>query len=182
MRIFIAIDIPASLKEKVFDFVCELKKRSEKGIKFVEKENLHLTLKFLGEVEKNNLDLVVEKLNGVSFHPFKLNLKDVGCFPDFFNPRVFWIGITDEKKDFFSLYKNIVSFLPEGLFEEEEETTPHLTIARFKSKPSKEFIDFIKSKKGIDFGEFVVKSFCIYESKLTPYGPVYKKVIEFFSK
>ncbi|MGC8764291.1 MAG: RNA 2',3'-cyclic phosphodiesterase [Brevinematia bacterium] len=183
MRIFIAIDLPLELKNKISGFVEVLKKKENRGIKYVAAENLHLTLKFIGEIGDKNLKLIIEALSKISFKPFNLELKSTGCFPTFFNPRVLWIGTKDEDSHLFDLYKNIVSNLPEDLIKKDEhDFSPHLTIARFKSKPSNEFINFLKSENNHDFGEFSVKSFCVYESMLKPSGAVYTKLKEFFCK
>ena len=181
MRVFIAVNIPDDTKDRIYSFIEILKKKESEGIKYVAKENLHLTLKFLGEIDKDNLELINESLSNIDFNLFNLILKGTGCFPSLLNPRVLWIGIKDDKKNLFNLFRKIESNLPKNLSKgEDRDFSPHLTIARFKLKPAEEFIDFIKSEKDIYFGKLFVTSFCIYESILKSSGPVYIKLNEFF--
>ncbi|MCM8807083.1 MAG: RNA 2',3'-cyclic phosphodiesterase [Candidatus Omnitrophica bacterium] len=179
MRIFIGIEIPENLRENLKEIIEKIKKiRESKPVKI---ENLHITLKFLGEIEEKKISLIKEKLKICSsnFKSFNVEIKGLGSFPSEKNLRVLWIGVEDD-----GLLKKLKNKIEEELkefgFEEEKEFISHITIARFKSVPNLNFIREIKEKyKDFSFGKFLVKDFHLYESKLTPEGPIYKKIEKF---
>jgi len=179
MRTFIGIDLPEEIKLNLKEVVDRLKKIKE--AKPVKIENLHITLKFLGEVEEKEIEKIKERLKGCAknFNSFDVEVKGVGVFPSEKKVRVLWIGALDDgylKK----LNKKIEEEMEKFGFEKEKEFVSHITVARFKSVPNLNLIkDLIEKYKDFLFGKFSVKNFQLYESKLTPDGPVYK-IIENF--
>jgi 2'-5' RNA ligase len=172
MRCFIAIDIPEEIKEKIMKIEKELEEKIKESAKFVERENLHITLKFLGEIEENKAQKIKEIINSIPFTPFKIKLKGVGVFPNEKFIRVIWIG--GESKEL----EDIAKYLDEKLKSEKfksEEFIIHLTIARVKSKVN--ISDFLKKYQGYEFGEFEVDNVSqikLKKSILTSKGPVYE--------
>ncbi len=138
--------------------------------KLTELENLHLTLKFLGEISEDKLKEVKERLGKIEFKEFEAHLLHVGCFVYKRNPRIAWVKIAG--KEIYDLQKRIDEVL-EGLFTKEERFMSHLTLARIKYvKDKKEFIDYIE-KLSVKPLKFKVKSFKLKESKLGLLGPDY---------
>ena len=179
MRIFLAIDIPQNLKKEIKKFISDCYKIENKNIKYVEEENLHITLKFFGEVEKEKVKEIQNSFSNIKQSNFCLRLSKIGCFPDFKRAKVLWIGIEDSKE-----LNNFFNFIEEkcislGFKSEEREFRPHITIARFKSQPENNIIDFLTNNIKKEFGEFFADRFILYESKLTPRGPIYSKIQEF---
>jgi len=169
MRCFLAIDLNDEIKESIYSIL----KNYENGIKKVEKENLHITLHFFGELPENDVKKISETLNSVKFHPFRIKIKGIGAFPSFNYIRVLWVGVkSDELKNLVREIYNALE-LPMKKFES------HITIARVKRKPSKELMDIIERYKHVDVGEQVVDKFVLKKSILTPNGPIYEDIKEF---
>ncbi len=176
MRLFIAIKIPGSLRDKVSLLIDKVRKIKVKA-KFVEKENLHITLKFLGEVNENKVDDIRKILTQISLNTksFNILLKGLGVFPSLNFIRVLWIGCKSE--ELIKLINEINEKLSALGFKKEKEF-PHLTIARIKER-SEKLIDFINKNKEIDIGSFKVNCFYLMKSKLTREGPIYSNVSKF---
>lgn len=168
MRLFLAIDIPDEIKEKIIAIQNQMK--NEIPANYVERENLHITLKFIGEVKEIEM---LDPLHEIGFEPFKISLSQVGVFPNEEYIRVIWIGIDKGADQINRLHQNIESKIP---FERSEKYHPHITIARVRSKIHN------RSKKLLNTGlddEFEVKKFILYKSTLTPSGPVYQKLASY---
>lgn len=175
-RIFIGIKIPDEISEKIIGFIKDKSISKISNLKTVEQENLHITLKFLGEVEEENVPKIIEELSSTSFSPFKVEVKNIGAFPSVEYPRVIWIGAIS--KEIYDLKKILDISLKKLKFEEEKNFISHITIGRIKrgnlSTKIKELM-----KENISFGEFFVNKFTLFESILTPSGPIYKNIREF---
>lgn len=178
-RVFLAIKIPEEISEKIYDFIIKNVSRIE-GIKPVEKENLHITLKFFGEIREEEINRISIKIKeGLkNSKPFKVNIKGIGVFPEPDNPRVIWIGtISDE---IYTLKVKIDEVLEKIGFEKERNFVSHITIGRVKKAKSPEKIKkILKDSANIDFGEFTATKITFFESILTPKGPIYKPITEF---
>lgn len=173
MRTFIAIDIPEEIKEKIIDIQ---KKLPEFKGKLTERENLHLTLKFLGEVDENKIEKIKEKLREIKFNPFKTEIDSLGVFDNrkshkYEQSLIVWLHM----KNCDALQEQIDSKL-ERLFEKEKRFMSHLTIARVKSvKNKKDFTEKLY-KINVPKMNFYVDSFILKESKLTEKSSIYKDI------
>jgi|TARA_B100001964_G_scaffold245071_1_gene329674 2'-5' RNA ligase len=171
MRLFIAIKIPEDIKE----YISELQKQIDTAnnkISLVNKDNIHLTLKFLGEVQPNDIETIKESLNNVKFKSFSVHLNDVDVFPNENYIRVIWIGLEPEE-NILELQKNIDESL-KSLFRKEKDFKPHLTLARVKYIEDKNnFINKLKNIK-IENKKIDISNFRLVKSTLTPEGPVYE--------
>jgi len=175
MRLFIAIDIPEDLKEKLSRIVTRLKKCGLDA-KWVNTSNIHMTLKFLGETREEDLDKIENIINATSsmFTKLELNTAGFGFFPSENSPRVFFLSTDNEE-----ILKNISLQLEDKLeilgFPKEGRFKSHLTIARFRSKKN---IDCLKEEiKNISIkAKFAVSEIILFKSLLKPTGPVYEKV------
>jgi len=164
MRTFIAIDLPEKIKKEIVKIQEQLPEF--KG-KITEKENLHLTLKFLGEVNEERLEEVKRKLKGIKLKQFETEIKDIGMFSE----RIIWLKMTNCNE----LQKEIDERL-NYLFEEEKRFMGHLTIARVKElEDRKKFMIELRKMK-IPEMKFTVKNFYLKKSKLGRPGPVYEDI------
>ncbi len=169
IRCFIAIDIH---NNHVFKLLDELKNIS--GLKPVEKENLHITLKFLGEIDQRLVNDIYNEIKGLSnFKAFNIILKGMGAFPNLRNPRVVWIGIGNEAP-LISINNYIENILIRYGFKKEN-FKPHLTVGRIKHSRAKIHVQKIIEKyMNTNFGEVFIDTIKIKKSTLTPKGPIYE--------
>jgi 2'-5' RNA ligase len=176
IRTFIAIDIDSATRKRIVEFVESLRKH-QFDIKWVKPENIHLTIKFLGNILENSYDKLymgVEKAVE-NTDIIKLRVHGTGVFPGTKNPRVFWVGVTGEKEKLLSLKQDIEYSLQRAGFPKEvREFSPHITIGRFRTWKKIESLERIITGSGdLFFGEFYVSSVKVYRSELTPVGPEY---------
>ncbi len=168
MRCFIAIELEKDIINKIEDLKSEF---NMDGIKLVEKENLHITVKFLGEIDDNTLEKI--KMLDLPIEPIESRVGHVGVFPSEDYIRVIWIGASN----LIELFKNIDRLLSELGFKEENEYIPHITIGRVKflrNKNDKKLLkDKIKKYKNVELGTFKVKNIVLMKSLLTNQGPKY---------
>jgi len=171
-RCFIAIEFSDEVIREIAR-IQELLVKTKFTGKLTELENLHLTLKFLGEIDDKKIEEVKKKLKTIKFSEMKLKLGKIGTFSIHGNPNIVWIKV--EGKEIYDLQKKIDEALT-GLFKPEERFMSHLTIARIKYvKDKKGFSERIDSihVKSIEFG---VSSFKLKKSELKPIGPTYSDI------
>jgi len=171
MRCFIAIDIPNEIKKKIEPLIKEL---NVNGIKPVEVDNLHITIKFLGEINEGKRKKVEKTLNHISFLPFSISLAGIGAFPNENYIRVIWIG--SYSSELVDLIKEIDEKMFRLGFKRERDYVPHLTIARVKRRPEIDLKTFLTKYKSKEFGSFVVYNIKLKKSTLTSKGPIYEDV------
>ena len=171
MRLFIAAELPDEIKKNIAKLIGELK-TTDAAVKWVEANNLHLTLKFMGNVADKEIDKWIDwtkKKVGGSGGGFRLKLEGMGTFPEGKHPRVVWVGGSNGSKN--------LRTTAEAL--EEAEFVSHVTIGRIKEHKG---VDKLKGKivgyKDAKFGEAKINSIFIMKSTLTPKGPVYEKIKE----
>ncbi len=174
MRCFLAVDVPEELRKKFMDV-----QRTFSGVcraKFVEPENLHITLKFFGDVDEDKVKEIIEEIAKFNDEtPVKVRFTRIGGFPSNTYVKVLWIGVAGLEE-----LQEKLSKAAESLgFPTKRKEKPHLTIGRVKSVSSKK--DFLEKmdQKG-PFGEMTVKNIKLKKSDLTKQGPVYEdlKVFE----
>ncbi len=172
-RGFIAVEVEVT--EEIKSFMENLK-RSNAKIKLVEPENLHLTLKFLGDTREDKIEEITSIIEESSreVKPFEITLEKTGVFPNPSSMRVIWIGVTGGEK-----LKTIADKLDEklvklGYKKEGRGFKPHLTIARVKKPGDKNKIKPILEKyKDTCFGRTKIEEIHLKKSTLTPSGPIY---------
>lgn len=182
MRTFIAVEIPKDIQKAIGDYVDSIM-GSFKDIKWVSPGNLHLTIKFLGEVKESdlkNLNDCVEKAAS-DFSPFIMALSNIGFFPSSKNTKVIWIGADGGADNLLDLFQELENFLENLGFDREARAfSPHLTIGRVKKKKKHNYPVNINPEELPEFEpvKFYVKSIAIIKSTLTPQGPIYEKLYE----
>ena len=167
MRCFIGIDLPiVAVKE-----IQKIQKKLEPNFtgRLTSSENLHLTLKFLGEIEDEAINDVKKRLSSITHPPFELTLKDVGVFSQKFI-KIIWVKVSDVPLQ--PLVDNCLS----DIFEPENRFMGHITIARVKSLADKNSFLRLIDKTRVNEISFIVRDFYLKESILTKDGPIYKDI------
>jgi len=176
VRSFIAVNLNPKIKEYLTSLQ-NILNIPESKIKWVEKNNLHLTMKFLGDISLEQTELVKLILKEITsrYSPFIIRLSStIGTFPTYKMPRIIWIGIKEDANQLNELYNSIeVMLYKEGFSRENKEFSSHITIGRVKF--IRDMTNFIQILKRIEVNNFTqeVDSIDLMESKLTPNGPIY---------
>ena len=138
--------------------------------------SIHITLKFLGEIDEKTLGRVKEALSALRFDPFEISLAGVKGNPPP-NPRVIWCEVRDNGgcRRLFELVEGALA--PLGIPREKRPYTPHATLARVK-RPDPSLIPVLKSLDAEEFGSCPVRSIRLKKSTLTPAGPIYEDLLE----
>ena len=176
MRCFIAIDLPTEVKEELSKIQESIPKDIAK-FKLVEKENLHLTMRFLGEISDGDITKVKEALKSLNYKKFTAALDKTGVFPSLSHIKILWVGLEPEKQ-IKELRDNIEKVLAKADFPKDERFEAHLTIARVKSiKDKTAFAKRVKEIRAKPL-HFDINSIKLKKSTLTDQGPIYEDVFE----
>jgi 2'-5' RNA ligase len=168
MRLFVALSLP----DAVVDSLLALQ-GGVPGARWQTREQLHLTLRFIGEVDGLGMVAIDDALSTISAPAFRLELKAVGSFGGK-TPRDLWAGV--KPSDALShLQRKIESALQRiGLPAEKRKYTPHVTLARLKGSQNGRVVDFLTHHALYASGEFPVDGFILYSSKMTSDGSIYR--------
>ncbi|MEW6040493.1 MAG: RNA 2',3'-cyclic phosphodiesterase [Elusimicrobiota bacterium] len=190
MRLFASVEVTDDVKNIAYRIIENLKKANA-DVKWVEKENLHITMKFLGEQPDEKLIKIKEalKLAASNSQRCKIKIENIGTFPGSKNIRVIWLGVTAEIDKLKLLAQNVDESLSKINFEKEKrEFSPHLTIGRVRSNKNisklSDTIELLqkdellnKNTNSVDVNELV-----LFQSKLSPHGPEYSVIERFHLK
>ena len=182
MRTFIAIELSPEIKESLARIQSHLK-YSGADVKWVETDNIHLTLKFLGDITEENCGKIRSILDeiGRSVKPFEMSVKDIGAFPNIDYPRIIWVGLDKGTVESKILAEKIgKEVLKIGFQKEPRPFTPHLTIGRVRSPKNKEALKqkFTTHSLQLTTKPQLISSIMLFQSTLTPKGPIYTKLHE----
>jgi len=179
IRTFIAVDLPFQIKEKIASLQTDLKS-SQCKIAWVKPENIHLTLKFLGNVEEQLIERIEQGIRVAAgkITPFTLEVKGVGAFPNFSKAKVIWIGAVRDTAILNQLAESIDNQMHLLGFENENRYfKAHFTIGRVKSaKGINTVIDKIQHNSNFNAGSFQVNEILIMRSDLKPSGAEYSQL------
>jgi 2'-5' RNA ligase len=180
MRSFIAIEIE---NQDVLNRISNLQSTlydTGANIKLVKPENVHITLKFLGDVDPFLIKKISNTLQTVRFKPFNATLSGVGVFPSIRRINVVWAGITVGASTFVTLHRQIELQLQAlSISPSRRGFKPHVTIARLRSARNiNHLVQIVLALKDYDFGTFTVHSLKLKESVLTPQGPRYSTLVK----
>ncbi len=176
IRLFIAVPIPRDLRNNIARYQSELKQFGG-HVKWVDPENIHLTIKFLGDTPPELIpdikDRIVAAVNKVD--PFEISIEGVGAFPNFKRPRVFWVGAKDRENRLQLLANKIAEGMEALGFEREKRSfSAHLTLGRVKdSRTVHAIINELKERSQFSIGHFSADCIQLIKSQLTRSGPIY---------
>jgi 2'-5' RNA ligase len=179
VRTFIAVTLDASLQPPIEALINKLA-TSRAGVKWVAPHNIHVTLKFLGNVDENRLPDVYAACEraAVGSEPIDLEIKTLGCFPGLKRPRVVWVGIEKGQDAIKQLQKKVEQELARiGFPKEDRKFQAHLTIGRVKDQKAVGGLrPLIEEEQNVVIGSMRVEKFSVIKSKTLPTGPVYEEL------
>ncbi len=179
MRLFVALELSEEVRRRLVECQRELKKIPE--ARTVAADNLHLTVKFLGEIPEAEVERVAEEvgLSLASFAPFKMTVRGLGCFPDARNPRVLWAAAEPHNGPA-RMNRELESRLAPLGVAEEKRFAAHITIARFRAVPNRARLDeIIEHNAEKVFGRVDAHRVVLMRSQLSASGSVYAVVKTF---
>jgi len=149
-------------------------------VKAVEEENIHITLKFLGEIPEERTARVAELVRGISFKPFTLEFRGVGVFPAPSRPSVVWAGVSGEASEMLAVFTELEWGLKALGFEQERRPfQPHVTLCRVRGGRNRtQLAEAVKAMEDEEFGPLRVEHIRLKKSVLTRSGPIYSTVAE----
>lgn len=179
LRLFLAVEISDTV---ILEKITQIQKRlgdTKTKMTLVRPENLHLTLKFLGNVSETLVDPISDIMQKIDSAPFQVAIDKLGCFPRPARPRVIWLGLSLG----YDQLAKIANFLDKNLhalgFEREKRNfSAHLTLARVKSRADPKLVQYLKEYSNVAIGNFVVNEIVLKKSTLTPKGPIYEALRE----
>ena len=179
IRSFIAFELPAAVLSLLDNLQQELKSLQLK-VRWVRPENIHLTLKFLGDIDPGDIANVGEAMAAAvgEWAPLKLSVGGIGFFPGVKRPRVIWVGLGGEIQALQNLQRNLDQRLADlGFAKEKKSFKGHLTLGRFKGASNRETIRQIMSDYS-DAGreEFTANRIILFKSDLKPSGAIYTRL------
>ncbi len=180
MRAFIAIEINDAVRDNLLRAQERIGSKSAK-IKFVERENFHVTLKFLGEIDEALAEDVKSVLEEIAkkHKKHRVRVKGIGVFPNPNYVRVIWAGIENDE-GINAIAKDVEREMRRLGFKKDKDFVAHITIGRVKFVRDKvELAMALKDLANEDFGEFDVEAIELKKSTLTPKGPIYETVARF---
>ncbi|AWV89021.1 RNA 2',3'-cyclic phosphodiesterase [Bradymonas sediminis] len=189
-RLFVALDLAIGVVEELLNIQEEFHAYLDANgdlpqtrMRWTHPENIHLTLKFLGDTDDALVSRLSDTISGLvkPLFPFEVETKGLGFFPAPELPRIFWCGFAPESAEVLALLQQAIERdLGELGFEPNERAFhPHITLGRVKSRANPNFAKFAQKYENKSFGKSYVKDFVLYESILTPKGPVYQVVERF---
>lgn len=182
IRTFIAVNLNKEIREHLASLQ-NILNIPETKIKWVEKDNLHLTMKFLGYISLEQTQLIKSELKEISNRCSPIIIKlssNIGIFPTYKMPRIIWVGIKEGTNELKEIYNSIENNLYNKDFpRENKDFSGHITIGRVKFIRDK--ANFIQILKRIEVNNLTheVNSIDLMESKLTPNGPIYNIAAKF---
>lgn len=175
-RLFIAIDLPATIRQKLVHIQHELEKLDLFTGKFTRIEQLHLTLKFIGDVEEQKVSQIEQILTQVKYHKITASLGKLGVFPSKKFISVIWIELNGKIHD---LIKELNAALESIVVREQREFVSHITLARVKSLIHRDELLVAIEKMPTESQEFEITEFVLKESELTEHGARHQVIARF---
>jgi 2'-5' RNA ligase len=180
IRSFLAFELPPSIKKHLWEISGELQ-QSHLPVRWVKKENIHLTIIFLGSVNEDTIHAIGERASAVAqrFSVIKIGLNGVGVFPNWRRPRVLWIGIEGDTETLSHLRDELQRELsPLGFTPEDRPFRPHLTLGRFKGPLQRddELKWILDRFHDISTTLECLNELILFKSDLKPSGPVYARM------
>ena len=181
IRSFLAFDIESHEVKNKLAKAQALLAQTGADLKLVETQNIHVTMRFLGNITPQMVERVFEEMKKVQFTPFNVQIKGLGAFPDIHHPRVVWAGITEGQDQLRSVFSQLEPKLRElGFAPDPKGFSAHLTLARVRSGRNKaELAKALTENANYDFGTIRAECLRLKQSVLSPKGPVYSTLKEY---
>jgi 2'-5' RNA ligase len=178
MRVFIAIDLPNEVRDRLREVQQELRSLTN-SVRWVAPESIHITLKFVGQVPEKRIEDIDTALRGVTWKAFTVTVRGVGFFPGTRSPRVFWAGM--EAPTMKGLAEHLDTRMERLGFDKEKRAfRPHITLARAKeSRIDSSLVLGATQYEEHNFGSFTADRVFLFQSTLKPSGAVYEKLKEY---
>ena len=172
-RLFVAIDLPDSARQLLADLDPHIR-----GVRWVQPDQMHLTLGFFGDVPEDTQLKLREKLSAVEFGAFFLPVTGVGVFSSKGAPKIISIGVGKAHPHLFQIHKRVQeAALAVGIEPELRPWHPHITIARCRDVSAQGLRKFLQTNAEFDAGMVRVDAFYLYSSRLTPAGPIHTREV-----
>ncbi|MFA5365336.1 MAG: RNA 2',3'-cyclic phosphodiesterase [Candidatus Bathyarchaeia archaeon] len=184
IRTFFAFDIEDETITRLLTKAQGMLASTGADLKMVEPQNIHLTVRFLGDTSPAMVDPIYEEMKQIKFTPIEVELKGLGVFPRLTNPRVVWAGITKGAKELTNVFAQLEPRLRGLVFAPDNKGfSPHLTIARVRTGRNKpQLVKLVQELGNFEFGTAKVSCLRLKKSDLTPRGPIYSNLLEVCAK
>ena len=183
IRAFLAIEPPENILQEISRLQDKLKREISGRLSWTRPQGQHLTLKFFGDISKEDITSISAAVQKRVVAEQKLNMKieKLGVFPDAKRPRVLWCGIAGDVEKLINLQKKLDGdFAAIGFPAEDRSFKAHLTLARIKDpRDITGMSEALKKYDSFKAGEFIADKLFLFQSKLSPHGAVYTKLAEF---
>ncbi|MBM3252106.1 MAG: RNA 2',3'-cyclic phosphodiesterase [Candidatus Omnitrophica bacterium] len=181
IRAFIAIELNKDIQDSLAKIQSQLR-AARADVKWVKPENIHLTLKFIGNIEIDLVIKIKEILQEISkiFQNVPADLNELGAFPKIKNPRVIWVGMQTGKDKVIAILEELEKRLAEiGIAKEEKEFHPHVTLGRLRSPHNRsDLVAMLEKNIKIPPLNFTIDKIVLFKSALAPQGPIYEPQAE----
>jgi len=180
MRAFTALEVSGQVLDSLVAFQDEIRKTGA-DVKMVERENLHFTVKFLGEISEEQAAEADSRLRRLALKGAEVEVRGAGAFPAPTRPRVLWAGVAKEHDALISPVANLVISSLEGIGERDDRPfRAHITLGRVRSgRNSRELAELLTTNRERTFGKVRLSALKLKSSMLTPAGPIYKDLGEY---
>jgi 2'-5' RNA ligase len=180
MRAFLAFEVSEDVTARLLGTQEELR-RTGADLGIVGRENIHFTVKFLGDVPDGAADEIDARINKLELSGIEVAVRGVGVFPDLQRPRVVWAGVAAEDEGRMESLSNGIIEALDGIGRpEDHEFHAHITLARVRGPRNKgSLASFVRRNAALDFGRTGIASLKLKSSVLTPSGPIYSDVREY---
>ena len=182
MRVFIAIELPESVRSRIAALVGRLRESGAR-VSWVRPENMHLTLRFLGEADPEPVERLEHILSDAykATPAFALQVQGTGAFPNTRKPSVIWVGVGPLEGPLMQVQDAAEAAARAiGLPPEKKAFHAHITLARIRNaRAARPLMERFEEERDFDAGEFSVASVSLFSSQLTPKGPIYARLEEY---
>ncbi len=174
MRAFVALEVTERVRESLVEFQSEVRSTGA-DLKLVEKENLHFTVKFLGDITEAQATEAASRIGSLRLQSVEVEVRGAGAFPSPSNPRVVWAGVAHEHEQMVAPIAAAVNGVLLDIGEQDDRPfRAHITLARVRSgRDSRRLSDLLNGSRERSFGPAKLAELKLKSSVLTPRGPVY---------
>ena len=181
VRTFIAVELPQEIHNTLKQLQ-DVLRGSMPDVRWTKAANIHITLKFLGDVQVSRLDAISESLRDAAgqFSPFNVRLTGIGAFPNSRKPRIIWVGIDQGADELVQMAQKIEASMKRlGFPREKRPFRPHLTIGRIRHLEHPLVMTEALERSAVgELGEFTVQKASFIKSQLDPAGSIYTTLAE----